>query len=251
MHLKKTNIKVPLITLENISVDFLENNVGIHSVKDFFTIGKRPFRRKTILKEINFTINKGESWAIMGRNGSGKSTLLRTISGIIKPSGGKLTVSGTIAPILALSAGMELELTGFENINLLLSLSGLKHREIIQLTREIIDFSELDTNTLQMPVKRYSSGMIARLAFSIALAKNFDILMIDEILAVGDQGFQTKCVQKINLIKEQGKTIIFVSHAPADAVKLCENAILIENGSIKQSGNSKNVCRHYEALFQS
>lgn len=250
MYIDKINIKVPLISLENVSVDFLENNVGIHSVKDFFMIGKRPFKRKTILREIDFTINRGESWAIMGRNGSGKSTLLRTISGIIKPSGGKLTVNGTIAPILALGAGVELELTGFENINLLLSLSGLKHKEIVKITSEIIDFSELDSKTLQMPVKRYSSGMIARLAFSIALAKNFDILMIDEVLAVGDQGFQAKCVQKINLIKEQGKTIIFVSHAPAEAIKICEKAILIENGSITQSGNSMNVCKYYEALFQ-
>ena len=186
----------------------------------------------------------------MGRNGSGKSTLLRTISGIIKPRAGKLAVEGIIAPILSLGAGLELELTGFENINLLLSLSGLRRKEIVQHTNEIIDFSELDHNTLQMPVKRFSSGMMARLAFSIALAKNFDILMIDEVLAVGDQGFQTKCQQKINLIKEQGKTIIFVSHTPTQAIEICENAILIEKGRITQSGNSNKVCKHYEALFQ-
>src|ERR1035437_4563496 len=246
MYIDKINNKIPLISLENVSVDFLENNVGIHSVKDFFTIGKRPFRKKNILNEINCTSNRGESWLVMGRNGSGKSTLLSTISGIIKPSIGKINVNGTIAPILALSAGMELELTGFENINLLLSLSGLKQKEIIQFTDEIISFSELDSNALQMPVKRYSSGMIARLAFSIALAKNFDILMIDEVLAVGDQGFQTKCLQKINLIKEQGKTIIFVSHTSSQAIEICENAILIEKGRITHSGNSEKVCKHYE-----
>src|SRR5690606_27273022 len=136
-------------------------------------------------------LNKGESLGILGRNGCGKSTLLRTIAGVIKPQQGKVKVSGSIAPILAIGAGLELELTGFENISLLFALYG--HKRSKEEFARVQEFSGLATDVLHAPVKTYSAGMVARLAFSISLANECDILIIDEVLAVGDKGFQEKC----------------------------------------------------------
>jgi ABC-type polysaccharide/polyol phosphate transport system ATPase subunit len=172
---------------------------------------------------------------------------LRTIAGIIQPRQGQsVTVNGTFAPILAIGAGLELELTGYENIAAL----GLiwhppqKHNAV----QNIKDFSELSDEVLSMPVKQYSSGMVARLAFSISLANDSDILIIDEVLAVGDQGFQAKCLEKIYQIKDQGKTILFVSHFPDDVARICNKAIL-EGGEMTHSGNSEEVCENYRRLF--
>src|SRR5690606_5779995 len=155
---------------------------------------------------VSLTLDKGDSLGILGRNGSGKTTLLRAMAGVIKPNKGVIKLNGTVAPILAIGAGLELELTGYENISLLLSLYGLKtatHTEAIKA------FAELPEEVLKMPVKRYSSGMLARLAFSISLANDCDMLIIDEVLAVGDKGFQDKCMKKIFELKDQGKSIIF------------------------------------------
>jgi ABC-type polysaccharide/polyol phosphate transport system ATPase subunit len=185
---------------------------------------------------------------ILGRNGCGKSTLLRAIAGIIKPKKGKITVNGTFAPILAIGAGLELELTGYENISLLLALYGTA-RKNTNAVENIKDFSELSDEVLKMPVKQYSSGMVARLAFSISLANDSDILIIDEVLAVGDQGFQAKCLEKIYKIKREGKTILFVSHFPDDVARICNKAILLEQGKLIDSGNSSDVCNHYRQLF--
>ena len=236
-----------LIEVENITVDFWQNNVGIYSVKDLLTQRKNPFQSKTILHDISFKVAAGQSLGILGRNGSGKSTLLRTIAGIIKPQKGSMKVTGTIAPILAIGAGLELELTGFENIDLLLSLYGHpKGKDEIQ---KIKDFSELPDEVLSAPVKTYSAGMTARLAFSISLANDCDILIIDEVLAVGDQGFQQKCMRKIFDIKSLGKSIIFVSHFPDEVVKICNTAILLEDGRLVNNGNAEEICNQYKQLF--
>jgi ABC-type polysaccharide/polyol phosphate transport system ATPase subunit len=237
-----------IIRLHNVTVNFWVNNFGIHSVKDLLTHRKNPFQNKVILRDISFAIRRGESLGILGRNGSGKSTLLRTIAGIIKPIHGMVEVNGTFAPILAIGAGLELELTGYENISLLLSLYGIKRKNMnaVELVQE---FSELSTEVLQMPVKRYSSGMAARLAFSISLANEADILIIDEVLAVGDQGFQSKCLERIHRIKAEQKTIIFVSHFPDDVARICDSAILLENGVIAHSGKAAEICELYSNLF--
>lgn len=237
-----------IIKVENVHVSFWQNNVGVHSVKDLITHRKSPFTSKTILNNINVEVKKGESLGILGRNGSGKSTLLRTIAGIIKPSQGKVTVNGTFAPILAIGAGLELELTGYENIALLLALYGTA-RKNSDAVDNIRAFSELSDEVLRMPVKQYSSGMVARLAFSISLANDSDILIIDEVLAVGDQGFQSKCLEKIYQIRDQGKTILFVSHFPDDVARICNKAILLEKGEMTHSGNSIDVCNNYRQLF--
>lgn len=229
-------------------VSFWQNNVGIYSLKDLITQRKRPFRNKTILNDISVEVKRGDSLGIVGRNGSGKSTLLRTIAGIIRPDKGSVEVNGTFAPILAIGAGLEPELTGFENISLLLALYGTA-RKNTNAVDNIKEFSELSDDVLRMPVKQYSSGMVARLAFSISLANDSDILIIDEVLAVGDQGFQQKCMQKIYQIKEQGKTILFVSHFPEDVARICNNAILLDHGEVIHSGTSAEIAKNYRALF--
>jgi ABC-type polysaccharide/polyol phosphate transport system ATPase subunit len=237
-----------IINVENVHVSFWQNNVGVYSIKDLVAHRKSPFTSKTILNGINVEVKRGESLGILGRNGSGKSTLLRTIAGIISPDKGKVVVNGTFAPILAIGAGLELELTGYENIELLLALYGTP-RKNTNAVQNIKDFSELSDEVLSMPVKQYSSGMVARLAFSISLANDSDILIIDEVLAVGDQGFQAKCLEKIYQIKDQGKTILFVSHFPDDVARICNKAILLENGEMTHSGNSEEVCENYRRLF--
>ncbi len=237
-----------IISVEDVHVSFWQNNVGVYSIKDLITLRKSPFKSKTILDGISVEVKRGESLGIIGRNGSGKSTLLRTIAGIIKPEKGKVTVNGTFAPILAIGAGIEQELTGYENISMLLSLYGT-HNKGGDTIKNIKEFSELSDEVLRMPVKQYSSGMAARLAFSISLANESDILIIDEVLAVGDQGFQAKCQEKIFQIKGQGKTILFVSHFPDDVARICNKAILLEHGKMIDSGNSIDVCNHYKKLF--
>ncbi len=237
-----------IIKVDNVQVSFWQNNVGVYSLKDLITHRKSPFKNKVILDDISVEVRRGESLGILGRNGCGKSTLLRAIAGIIKPTKGKITVNGTFAPILAIGAGLELELTGYENISLLLALYGTA-RKNTNAVENIKEFSELSDEVLKMPVKQYSSGMVARLAFSISLANDSDILIIDEVLAVGDQGFQAKCLEKIYKIKSEGKTILFVSHFPDDVARICNKAILLEQGKLIDSGNSSDVCNHYRQLF--
>jgi ABC-type polysaccharide/polyol phosphate transport system ATPase subunit len=236
-----------LLDLNNVNVRYRTNHAGIHSMKDLLTSFANPFQTTLILKDISFQLQKGQSMGILGRNGSGKSTLLRAIAGIIKPSKGSLKSFGTIAPILALGAGLELELTGYENIQLLLSLYGRKVTK--EAINEIASFSELDDATLNQATKCYSSGMLARLTFSISFSHHCDIYIIDEVLAVGDMGFQTKCIDKINELKKQGKSIIFVSHFPDEVVKICDQAILLEKGVLIHKGTSEEVCQHYKELF--
>jgi len=237
-----------IISVDNVHVSFWQNNVGVYSIKDLITLRKSPFKSKTILNNISVEVKRGESLGILGRNGSGKSTLLRTIAGIIKPDKGRVVVNGTFAPILAIGAGIELELTGYENISMLLALYGTQKKDT-NVINNIKEFSELSDEVLRMPVKQYSSGMSARLAFSISLANDSDILIIDEVLAVGDQGFQAKCQEKIYQIKKQGKTILFVSHFPGDVAKICDKAILLENGEMSHSGNALDICNKYSQLF--
>lgn len=240
--------KETIISVDNVHVSFWQNNVGVYSIKDLITYRRSPFTNKTILNNISVEVKKGESLGILGRNGSGKSTLLRTIAGIIKPDKGSVTVNGTFAPILAIGAGLELELTGYENIHLLLALYGTA-RKGTNAVENIREFSELSHEVLMMPVKQYSSGMVARLAFSISLANDSDILIIDEVLAVGDQGFQAKCLEKIYSIRDEGKTILFVSHFPDDVARICNKAILLEKGELIHSGDAAEVCNHYKQLF--
>jgi ABC-2 type transport system ATP-binding protein len=176
-----------VIEAKKLTVSFLVQRHGINNIKDFIiTMGvKSPFEHKVVLKDLDLTIYRGECLGVMGRNGCGKSTLLRTIAGIMKPDSGSITVKGAVAPLMALGVGLEPELSGYENIKLVGTLMGLSRTELKNSIDAIIDFSELTTDEIEMQVKRYSSGMMARLAFSIAVANLPEILIIDEALAVG------------------------------------------------------------------
>jgi ABC-type polysaccharide/polyol phosphate transport system ATPase subunit len=207
---------------------------------------KTPFEKKTVIHDLDLVVYKGECLGIMGRNGCGKSTLLRTVAGIMKPDKGSITVRGSVAPLMALGVGLEPELSGLENIKLVGTLMGLSKKELKKSLDVIVDFSELTNDEIEMQVKRYSSGMMSRLAFSIAVANTPEILIIDEALAVGDFGFRQKCAVRINEIKAGGSTIIYVSHHVDEIKNICNRAIFMENGTITYEGNVDDVCEYYK-----
>lgn len=241
----------PQIILKNLSVNYYTFNQGVNSFKDFITKMKfvRPFSKKQVLSNVNITIYPGEVVGIIGKNGTGKSSLLRCIAGIIKSNKGEVIVRGKMAPMLSIGSGIEMELTGIENIKLISSLLGATKRDIQEKIKEIIAFSELDIQTLNKQVKTYSTGMISRLSFSIAITQTPDILLIDEVLAVGDHGFQQKCLKRIQEIKESGCTILFVSHNADDIRRICTRAIFLDEGVVVLDDNVEKAIEMYHNLF--
>ena len=197
-----------------------------------------------VLKGINLKIKKGETVALIGVNGSGKSTLLKLMTKIIYPTKGEIKTNGKLTSLLELGAGFHQDFTGRENIYFNASIFGLTKAEIDNRIQEIIDFSELGS-FIEAPVRTYSSGMYMRLAFSVAINVNADILLIDEILAVGDQHFQDKCYAKLEELKKSGKTIVIVSHSLNAVEKLCDRAVWLHDGEIKEDGETKKVIKHY------
>lgn len=245
-------MKEVAIDIRQATVSYLQNKRGIHSIKDFVLKGGifSPFEKKSVLNQIDLTIYKGESVGILGKNGEGKSTLLRTIAGIIKPDSGSCRVHVSLSPLLALGAGIELELTGIENIKIYAALSGQYHKESIQEHIEkVAEFSELSLEDLKKPTKMYSTGMLARLAFSSATITQPELLMIDEVLAVGDKGFQDKCKRRIFEIKKNGATILFVSHSTDEILEICERGICLKQGKILIDGTSQDAVKAYNELF--
>ena len=236
-----------LVQAKDLSVSFMVTKHGINNIKDFiFTFGiKKPFERKVVLKNLDLTIYRGESFGIMGRNGSGKSTLLRAISGIMKADEGSITVNGKVAPMMALGVGLEPELTGEENIKLLGTLMGFTNREIKDSIENIIDFSELSQDDIKKQVKRYSAGMMARLTFSITVARDPEILIVDEALTVGDLGFKRKCAKRIQDIRDAGGTIIYVSHHLEEIEQICTRACFLKDGKILKTGSPKEIGQLY------
>jgi ABC-type polysaccharide/polyol phosphate transport system ATPase subunit len=240
------------IELKHVSISYLHNKKGIYSIKDFFTKGgfMSPFDKKVVLSDINLTVYEGQSIGILGKNGDGKSTLLRTIACIMKPDKGDCTVNVEISPLLALGVGLELELTGIENIKIYLALSRKYSKSTINYKiKEISDFSELSMEQLNLPIKMYSTGMLSRLAFSTVMATEPKLLMIDEVLAVGDKGFQEKCKKKIHEIKNSGATILFVSHNPDEVLEICDRGICLKDGKVICDGTSKEAVDVYNKLF--
>ncbi|OGV96703.1 sugar ABC transporter ATP-binding protein [Microgenomates group bacterium RBG_16_45_19] len=197
-----------------------------------------------VLKDVSFEVKTGEALGIIGRNGAGKSTILGLIAGVLKPSSGKIVVTGRISPLLELGAGFHPELTGRENIILNGIILGLTKTEIIKKLDEIIEFSELG-EFIEQPIRVYSSGMLARLGFSVVAHLNPDILLIDEILAVGDLEFQKKCIDKMIGFKKNRVAIIFVSHSISDIVRICDRVLWIENHTIKILGEPPDVVKSY------
>jgi len=200
------------------------------------------------LKDINLTLYEGDTLGLIGPNGSGKSTLLRLIAGILFPSRGEIRLKGSVASLLELGVGFHPDLTGRENVYLNTSLYGLSRRETDQLFETIWDFSEL-RDFMDVPVKNYSSGMYFRLAFSVAVHLESDILLLDEVLAVGDERFQLKCLERMQALNTSGKTIVFVSHNLDAVAVLCNRACLLWGGQVMAEGNPAEVAARYRELL--
>ena len=245
-------MKPTVIKVENATVRFNIASEKIDSIKEYFVkFVKRQlhFKEFLALQNVNFEVKQGESWGIVGRNGAGKSTLLRLICSIISPNSGYIKVNGSISPMLILGAGFDPDLTGGENIYLEGALLGHSKTFIKKHYDEIVAFSELE-NFLNMPIKNYSSGMLARLAFSIATIVRPEILIIDEVLAVGDAAFQRKCIDKIHEMLKNSTTLLFVSHDNNTVEQLCENAIWLRKGEVVLSGKVKDVCDCYTEYYR-
>ncbi len=239
-----------MIKLTDVGMRF---NLGIEknfSFKELFisilSFGKR--RNKAgffwALNDINLTIKKGEVVGFVGPNGAGKSTLLKVVSGVMKPTTGKVEVNGVISPMIELGAGFDSELTARENISLNAAVLGYTEKFVKEKFQEIVDFSELH-EFLDVPVKNFSSGMTARLAFSIATVVDPEILIVDEILSVGDLNFQEKSKKKMEAMIKGGTTVLYVSHSIEAIKKICTRAVWLEHGKIKMEGTAKEVCDAY------
>lgn len=197
------------------------------------------------LQDINLTIKKGEAFGIVGPNGSGKSTLLKLIAGVTQATKGEIKVVGNIAPLIELGAGFHPEMTGKENIYLNASILGMQKKEVDRIVEKIIDFSEIRAS-IDQPVKYYSSGMYMRLAFSVAVHINFDILLVDEIMGVGDARFQKKCFTIMEKFKNEGKTILYVGHNLEKVKSFCDRAAYLYQGKLVQVGKAKEVVNYYQ-----
>lgn len=238
-----------MIKLENVSMKF---NLGIEknfSIKEaFISFFDRKRRPKTTefwaLKDVSFNIKKGEVIGLIGSNGAGKSTLLKVVSGVMKPTKGKITVNGVISPMIELGAGFDPELTARENIYLNGAILGYSKQFIDDKFDEIVEFSEL-RDFLDAPVKNFSSGMVAKLAFSIATIVSPEILIVDEILSVGDIKFQEKSKNKMLELIRGGTTVLYVSHSLESIKELCSRVVWLEHGQIVKIGETKKICDEY------
>ena len=200
--------------------------------------------KREVLKGINLNIKKGEAVALIGTNGSGKSTLLKLMTKILYPNSGTIEINGKLTSLLELGAGFHPDFSGRENIYFNASIFGLTKKEIDEKLNDIIEFSELE-NFIDNPIRTYSSGMYMRLAFSVAINVNADILLVDEILSVGDEHFQNKCIEKMLELKRQGMTMVFVTHSMNSVKKLCNRAVWLYNGEIRMDGDSNDVIKKY------
>ena len=242
-----------MIDAKNISMKF---NLGIEkgfSIKQFFVDLLSFKRRKKVkndfyaLTDVNFQVKRGEVIGLIGSNGAGKSTLLKVVAGVMKPTKGKIEVKGNVCPMIELGAGFDYDLTARENIYLNGAILGYSKEFIEKKFNEIIEFSEL-SDFLDVPVKNFSSGMIARLAFSIATIVDPEVLIVDEILSVGDLAFQQKSEEKMKSMIGGGTTVLYVSHSIDSIKSLCDRVIWLEHGKIVEIGDPRVVCKKYQEL---
>ena len=239
------------IVVDNVSMRFNLATERVDSLKDLI-IKKLKFQSVSFeefwaLRDISLTVDKGESCAKIGENGSGKSTMLKIISGILAPTKGHVEVNGSIAPLIELGAGFDYELTGRENIFLNGAILGYSKKLMLEKYDEIVDFSEL-REFIDVPVKNYSSGMVARLGFSIATMVKPDILVVDEILAVGDQAFQDKCHKRLEDMMNGGTTVLLVSHSAPDIKRICQKAVWIDRSNLRFVGSVDDALQLYNGL---
>ena len=240
-----------MVDVSHVSMVFNMANEQLNSLKEYaIALARRElmFKEFRALDDVSFTVRKGDVFGILGTNGSGKSTMLKIIAGVLEPSEGTCAINGNIAPLIELGAGFDMELTARENVYLNGALLGYSRKFIDQHFDEIVEFAEVE-KFLDMPMKNYSSGMVARIAFAIATVIVPEILIVDEVLSVGDFMFQQKCERRITkLIKEHDVTVLIVSHNNAQIERMCNRAIWIEKGHTRMIGDAKEVCRTYSIL---
>jgi ABC-2 type transport system ATP-binding protein len=237
---------VAAIEVEGVSKTFRIPHERRTFFKEYFV---HPFRRVTYerneaLKDVTFSVQPGEFFGVIGPNGSGKSTLLRILAGIYVPDTGQVRVEGLLSPFIELGVGFNFELTARDNIRINATLAGLTTRQLDERFEEILEFSELE-RFVDQKLKNYSSGMLVRLAYSIAIQIPFDVLLLDEVLAVGDESFQEKCFATFERFRDEGKTIVFVSHALDLVERFCDRALLLQGGAEQAVGAPHEVARLY------
>lgn len=240
--------KKTMIEVRDVSMHFRMNNDRILSLKEFVTTalrGKLEYQEFTALDHVSFEVKKGETLGLIGRNGAGKSTMLKIISGILKPTEGSVTCYGNIVPMLELGSGFDMDLTGKENIFLNGAILGYSKEFLNEKYDEIVKFSEL-RQFINSPIRNYSSGMLMRLAFSVATVVNPEILIVDEILAVGDAAFQEKSKKRMLELMGGGTTVLFVSHSLEQIREMCSRVIWLEHGRIEMIGKTQDVCDAYD-----
>lgn len=236
-----------MITVENVSMLFNLSTERVDNIKEYVVRmfkGNLYFQEFWALKNITFSINKGDALGIVGLNGSGKSTLLKLVAGVLKPTKGTIRTGGNIAPLIELGAGFDADLSARENVYLNGAILGYSHEYMKEKFNGIIHFAELE-NFIDVPIKNFSSGMTARLGFAIATMNQPDILILDEVLAVGDYKFQEKSFARTQEIIKNGATVLFVSHSAEQVKKLCNKALWLEGGMIKMFGDVDTVCDAY------
>lgn len=241
-----------MINVDHVSVRFKMPSDRIDTLKQYVVqllkgqIHKQEF---WALRDVSFTVEKGEVLGIIGHNGAGKSTLLKVISGILKPRTGSVAVKGNVVPMLELGSGFDIEFNGRENIFLNGSILGYSESYLREKYDEIVEFSELQ-KFLEVPIRNYSSGMLMRLAFSIAAEVNPEILIVDEILAVGDANFQEKSRRRMMELMSGGTTVLFVSHSLEQIREMCDRVLWLDHGQVKMIGQTREVCDAYEASLK-
>ncbi len=236
------------VELRNINMEFNMSNEKLESLKEYFiklATRKLMFQKFVALDNVSFDIKKGDVFGIVGLNGSGKSTTLKIVSGILTPTSGTVNTCGTIAPLIELGAGFDMDLTARENIYLNGSVLGYSKKYMDEKFDKIVEFSEMQ-DFLDTPMKNYSSGMVARIGFAIATMTTPDILIVDEILAVGDFHFQQKCEKRIAEMMSDNTTVIVVSHSIEQIERLCKHCMWLEKGKVKMIGETAEVCNAYK-----
>ena len=237
-----------IIDVNDVSIMFRLYRENVDSLKEFVV---KKIKRQIAydefwaLQNINFHVGRGEAVGLVGRNGSGKSTLLKTIAGVLKPTKGSVAIKGTVAPMIELGAGFDMDLTATENVFFNGAILGYPKEMLEENMQKIIDFSELK-DFMDVPIKNFSSGMFARLGFAVATIYTPDILIVDEILSVGDWQFQAKCHKRIQEMLEQGTTLLFVSHSMDQVKEVCNRAILLEHGHMIMDDKVEKVCDRFE-----
>ena len=238
-----------MIHVENVSVRYLMTYDRVKSIKEYLVQlvkGKIKYEEFWALKNVSFHVEKGDVVGLIGHNGAGKSTMLKVISGILKPTEGSVAVGGNVVPMLELGSGFDHDLTGRENVFLNGAILGYSEKYLKEKYEEIVAFSELG-KFIDVPLRNYSSGMLMRLAFSIATVVNPEILIVDEILAVGDAAFQEKSKARMKELMGGGTTVLFVSHTLEQIREMCNKVVWLDHGQVKMCGDAESVCAAYQA----